>query len=150
MNFYVFWDTLGGAKQSKTRLRLIFSPFDAILNNFDFVSFLKKNFGGGILWIKMSTFSKKNVCEPCLISAYYIKSIKFKFESSLHRYFYITKLVILVLGKLVPGMSDTITQNFERNTSSTHFLFHFIGYVWELLKSLHCYHTNCNNVNHGQ
>ena len=28
--------------------------------------------------------------------------------------------------------------------------FHFISYVGELWTSLHCYHTNGNNVNHGQ
>ena len=36
-------------------------------------------------------------------------------------------------------------------TQATHnFLFHFISYVGELLKSVQCYHKNGNNVNHGQ
>ena len=35
-------------------------------------------------------------------------------------------------------------EKFERNTSSTHFLFHLISYAGELLTSVHCYHKNCN------
>ena len=40
-NFYFFG---GGPKKSKTRFRLIFSPFQAILNNFDFLNFWEKFF----------------------------------------------------------------------------------------------------------
>ena len=32
---------------------------------------------------------------------------------------------------------------------ATHFLFHLISYVGELLTSVHCYHKNGNIVNHG-
>ena len=33
---------------------------------------------------------------------------------------------------------------------ATHFLFHFISYVGVLLKSVHCYYKNGNNVYHSQ
>lgn len=39
-------------------------------------------------------------------------------------------------------------KKFERNTSLTQFLFHFISYVVELWTYLHCYLKNGNNVNH--
>ena len=39
---------------------------------------------------------------------------------------------------------------FEQSTRSTHFLFYFISFVLELWITLHCYHKNGYNVNHGQ
>ena len=45
---------------------------------------------------------------------------------------------------------NLLSKNFEQNTRSTCFLFHFINYVGELWTYLHCYHINGNNVNHDQ
>ena len=39
-------------------------------------------------------------------------------------------------------LCDNFITNFERNTSSTHFIFHFISYVGELWTYLHCYNNN--------
>ena len=61
-------------------------------------------------------------------------------QKFLHQHLYIEsqKLTNLVL--------QIRTKNFERNTSSTHFLFQFNSYGGELWTYLHCYHNKyeCN------
>ena len=41
---------------------------------------------------------------------------------------------------------QTMWKNFERNTSSMHFLFHLISYGGELIISVYFYHKNGNNA----
>ena len=63
----------------------------------------------------------------------------------------ISKYSLAVLnGQNLHFEPKKFNKHVEQNTRSTRFLFHFISYVGELWTSLHCYHKNGNNVNHGQ
>ena len=61
-----------------------------------------------------------------------------------------TKNNVVFIFSFDDATHDVKIKNFEHNTSSTHFLVHFISYNGELLKSTHCYNKNGKNVNNGQ